>query len=321
MAWTDLSKSKLFEHIASSPLKGRRVPVNTLEVVKRLIVPLYQYAKEQLGFEEDIGDVIFEDGDDDETSNATLGVVLGPTGGYNPNTKNIHLYISGRHPKDVLRSFSHELVHHKQFESKELADEDMYEISPGYAQSNKKLRAAEAEDFHKGNMIFRDWEDSMKKAYQEDNFKDDDMENDFDGDVYKGILSLDKMRSQTLQLGRLETDINLFHRRMIEVLGAIFETAGLSMTSSEPGYNYIFNNDKAKLALYIFGLNGLPSQFNKYGTTEDSDLIVKMEWAEPDKEQRIQAILERPYKNFVAMIKEIMPLFKEGESPNESKKA
>ena len=41
---------------------------------------------------------------------------FGKTAYYNPNDKSITLYTLKRHPKDVLRSFAHEMVHHKQYE-------------------------------------------------------------------------------------------------------------------------------------------------------------------------------------------------------------
>ena len=40
-------------------------------------------------------------------------------------------------------------------------EEDM-ETTPGYAQSNPKLRKMEAEAYLLGNMLFRDWEDGKK---------------------------------------------------------------------------------------------------------------------------------------------------------------
>ena len=40
--------------------------------------------------------------------------VLGKTGYYDPGTMEIHVFATGRHPKDILRSIAHELVHHLQ---------------------------------------------------------------------------------------------------------------------------------------------------------------------------------------------------------------
>jgi hypothetical protein len=95
---------------------------------------------------------------DEENSNK----LLGRTGHYNPDDSSIGIYVDGRHPKDVLRSLSHELVHHAQncngdFESTE-------ELGPGYAQDNEAMRNAELDAYKRGNIIFRDFEDLIKKG-------------------------------------------------------------------------------------------------------------------------------------------------------------
>ena len=49
---------------------------------------------------------------DNDTDNA--GRILGKTAYYNPEDTSITLYTLGRHPKDILRSFSHEMIHREQ---------------------------------------------------------------------------------------------------------------------------------------------------------------------------------------------------------------
>ena len=76
-----------------------------------------------------------------------------------PDTMEIHVFATGRHPKDILRSIAHELVHHGQHMRGEL-DLEGYS-GKGYAQKNPKLRQAEMEA--NDPMLFRDWEDSLKE--------------------------------------------------------------------------------------------------------------------------------------------------------------
>jgi hypothetical protein len=95
-----------------------------------------------------------------DSSNA--GDPLGKTAYYDPNKKSVTIYVTGRHPKDVMRSLSHELVHHKQncrgdFDS-------VGEMGEGYAQNDEHLREMEREAYETGNMCFRDWEDSLKNT-------------------------------------------------------------------------------------------------------------------------------------------------------------
>ena len=88
---------------------------------------------------------------------------LGKTAHYDPSTMEIVVYVDGRHPKDIMRSFSHELVHHNQNENG-MFDTNFDNDGDGYAQSNPHLRKMEKEAYLKGNMCFRDWEDGYKSS-------------------------------------------------------------------------------------------------------------------------------------------------------------
>jgi hypothetical protein len=97
--------------------------------------------------------------------------VLGKTGFYDPELEEIVIYVDKRHPKDILRSLSHELVHHTQNCRGDLEPEVAGETGPGYAQSNPHMRSMESEAYQNGNLYFRDWEDSVKFQLQETNYK------------------------------------------------------------------------------------------------------------------------------------------------------
>ena len=85
---------------------------------------------------------------------------LGKTGFYDPANESITIYITDRHPKDVMRSLAHELMHHTQkcngdFDSVENMGEE------GYAQNDSHLRTMEIQAYQ-ASIVFRDWEDSIK---------------------------------------------------------------------------------------------------------------------------------------------------------------
>lgn len=86
------------------------------------------------------------------------------TGYYDPQAKHIVLFTHGRHLKDILRSFAHELIHHDQNLSGELTPEKIGEggSDANYAQNNKHLRVMEEDAYRRGNMYFRDWTDKRK---------------------------------------------------------------------------------------------------------------------------------------------------------------
>ena len=126
--------------------------------LENLIHEFYPFAKKRLGFTEDITSYNFQE----DLQNAANP--LGKTAYYEPESKTITVYITDRHPKDILRSFSHELVHHKQNCDGKL---NGLETSEGYAQQEGVGREAEKEAYLEGNLIFRDWEDSQKRDIKE----------------------------------------------------------------------------------------------------------------------------------------------------------
>jgi len=93
---------------------------------------------------------------DEENASKTLG----RTAYYDPENLTIALYISGRHPKDILRSFAHELIHHVQNERGDLHMGDV--SNPQYAQQDDHLRNMEKEAYLEGNLLMRDFEDNFK---------------------------------------------------------------------------------------------------------------------------------------------------------------
>jgi len=113
------------------------------------------FAQKRLGFNRP--PTIFFDSD---TENAQQ--VLGKTGYYDPDALEIVIFVDNRHPKDVLRSLSHELVHHAQNCRGDLNPEVAGETELGYAQNNPHMRGMESEAYEKGNLCMRDWEDSVK---------------------------------------------------------------------------------------------------------------------------------------------------------------
>jgi len=112
------------------------------------------FAQEQIGFNEP--PKLFLKQDEENASNP-----LGKTAFYNPEEKSVTLYVTGRHPKDVLRSLGHELVHHKQNCDGEF--EDAGDMGQGYAQKNPHLRQMEIEANSVGSMCLRDFEDGLRE--------------------------------------------------------------------------------------------------------------------------------------------------------------
>jgi hypothetical protein len=83
---------------------------------------------------------------------------LGKTAYYDPNNFTITLYTEGRHPKDIVRSFSHEMVHHIQNLENRLGD-----VSTTNTMEDDNIDKLEQEANLKGTMTFRNWTDSLNE--------------------------------------------------------------------------------------------------------------------------------------------------------------
>ena len=84
---------------------------------------------------------------------------FGKTAYYDPNRKHIVLYTEGRHPKDIVRSYAHEMIHHIQNLEDRLGN-----ITTTNTHEDDDLNKIEAEANLKGTMTFRNWTDSLNEA-------------------------------------------------------------------------------------------------------------------------------------------------------------
>lgn len=126
-----------------------------IDTLKPLIKQFMPFAQERMGFQKPPR--LFLRKDENNAKNP-----LGKTAFYDPEQMSVTLYISGRHPKDIMRSLSHELVHHTQ-NCNGMFD-NVGEMGEGYAQNDEHLREMEREAYEQGNLCFRDWEDGIKNT-------------------------------------------------------------------------------------------------------------------------------------------------------------
>lgn len=75
------------------------------------------------------------------------------TGYYSPEEKAITVFCNERHPKDILRTFAHEMIHHSQ----NMNGINLSFTSNDDVKDNKELEKIEAEAYLKGNIYFRKW--------------------------------------------------------------------------------------------------------------------------------------------------------------------
>jgi hypothetical protein len=83
--------------------------------------------------------------------------IFGSTAYYNPNECSITLYTLNRHPKDILRSYAHEMIHRIQDNENRLKN-----VTTTNTNEDDDLLELEKEAYLNGNITFRNWEDSLK---------------------------------------------------------------------------------------------------------------------------------------------------------------
>jgi len=117
----------------------------------------FPYAKKNIGFDKSVTVVL--ESDIENAKNP-----LGKTAYYDPSNYTVVLYTDNRHPKDIMRSLNHELVHHRQNCNGTLQG---ITGEQGYAQT--ETGSALEEEAYK-DMTFRNWEDSVKKQMNETSY-------------------------------------------------------------------------------------------------------------------------------------------------------
>ena len=114
---------------------------------------MYDHFHQKIGFQKP-PTVVF---DSDPSNEAN---VLGKTAYYDPQTLEVHVFTDARHPKDMLRSIAHELIHHGQNLEGRL-DVGGYH-GPGYYLKNDKLKDLEEEAMTNSAIYLREYEDGLK---------------------------------------------------------------------------------------------------------------------------------------------------------------
>ena len=128
------------------------------QLIKFWIKQIDEYLK-SVNFQiEPLPEVILLDGTEKKNDESDI---LISTGGYQPETKTIILYIDNRHIKDILRSYCHEMVHHNQ--NLDNSDYLRRVYKGGDLVDSPELEEIEAEAYLKGNLNFRKFTEWFKR--------------------------------------------------------------------------------------------------------------------------------------------------------------
>ena len=230
---------------------------NRISKSQDLIQSLYKSAKENLEFKPDATIVLLRD-------EANAANPLGKTAYYDPATQKISLYTQGRHIKDIMRSLSHELVHHAQNCRGDFAGG--IATVDGYAQEDGHLREMEREAYEQGNLIFRDWEDGIKSK---------------SGSLFTGKVSIGEKLMENNKMEITETKLREVISGLVkEMLISVKEDAGAcSEDNPGPCEEAEADTEKAQAAVAA-GLGGVQTS-NEEGEEKDEPYQTQAEAKDP----------------------------------------
>lgn len=149
---SDFKVEKQKDKIVVTPTPRHKQNLENNPEFKELLVSLTMHMMDHINIEP-LPDLVFIE---DDTENANN--LLGKTAYYNPEQRSITLYTLNRHPKDILRSYAHEMIHHKQNLEGKLTNIQGQNIN-----EDEYLKELEREAYEYGNgLLFRGWENSIK---------------------------------------------------------------------------------------------------------------------------------------------------------------
>jgi hypothetical protein len=171
-----------------------------LGVFHKLSKQFLPYAQERLGFDKPVGINLISDPQNAKNP-------LGKTAYYNPGNMEVTVFVDNRHVKDILRSMSHELVHHTQNCRGEF--DGGVDTGPGYAQEDGHMRKMEEEAYLEGQMLLRDFEDTIKKENKQMSKLNENREESLGRLIQGAVENAEEMGKSTDEIGQMVVDIML----------------------------------------------------------------------------------------------------------------
>lgn len=175
------------------------------------------------------------------------------TGHYEPQFKKVVLYCDNRHPKDILRSYAHELIHHSQ----NLDGKNLSFTSNDNVKDNNELEIIEKEAYLLGNIFFRKWTEYVKNRTLNENISYiNDMEEDMNpDDVDLSSFNIKhSLNPKFWKDGRLDSRVRL---KLLDIADDFIEFLSIDWVKPEDIVitgsiaNFTWNKDYSDVDLHI----------------------------------------------------------------------
>jgi hypothetical protein len=129
-----------------------------MDKFRPLLNSFLPFVRQKMGFDRPVSIYFVSDPENAENP-------LGRTAHYDPGNDSVSVYTDQRHPKDILRSLSHELVHHAQNCRGEF--DRTGDLGEDYFQNDPHMQEIEITAYKEGNEYFRMWEEKYRKQLRE----------------------------------------------------------------------------------------------------------------------------------------------------------
>jgi len=207
---------------------------------------------------------------------------LGKTAYYDPNRSQIVLYTLNRHPKDVMRSFSHEMIHHLQNIQDRLGD-----VSTTNTNQDDHINDLEKEANLLGTMTFRNWTDTLTEGVLKeiDNENQDLSPFDYDQDGNESRIGRDINNKKGWRRLGSKSSQNSALKKYLDKY-----TTGYKWTNPPKSKNFPQENEKMYKTPYIMYVHLLQTSEGKNNII---DALKGMIINEPDNtmKQVLQALI------------------------------
>ena len=243
----------------------------------------YKQVKEELGLQDYIGSLLeymldkkmnitplpeIKIRHDEDNSNDFFG----KTAYYDPNLKEIVLFVDGRHNKDIVRSFSHEMVHHIQNLEGRLNN-----IQTSDTTSDNNLLKIEAEAYMEGNITFRNWEDNIKNSKVMAEGKYDKISNDLSSAIFKVFKNAYDKGKQVKDSFRIGPEPDADYEHSLEFDLDIYMKLSDDTYSVDGGANAGFDKEGNEIQPLINVVFELPKNVNWRDVSFDIKDVIRHE--------------------------------------------
>lgn len=256
----------------------RKPNINLEDTIVQLTQQFYdEFAKPTLELEDD--PTVFYDFDEQAEQNP----LKQHTGLFNPDNNSIVIFCHGRHPKDILRSFAHELVHYSQNVKGAISPEVKQRLLQGADIDDPVIQSIEGPAYRNGSFMLRKFTSSLHEGLdiiiqKSRQSKEEKVRKPRDpAAIPLKFQKLEELRKtvgpkqKTNTAGFLRDEVVEFDNAFQDTFNEVFEEAGFFLANYyEPGrfYEYVLEGENNTMSFSIF-----PSGDDEFNTGRDEPVL------------------------------------------------